>query len=91
MAHVNGQTVHVSQLYFQNSLINQIKRFTPYKGRAKVVAKNEADYIFRRDNGHLTMINNVKPSDGKRMSRGLTGEVTLGMDPSKQSLKALKP
>ena len=91
MAHVDGKTVHVSQLYFQNSLINQIKRFSPYKGRAKLAAKNEADYIFRRDSGHLTMINNVRPSDGKRLSRGLTGEVTLGMDPSKQSVKALKP
>lgn len=89
MAHVNGKTVHVSQLYFPNNIINQIKRFSPYKARAKVAAKNEADYIFRRDSGHLTMIQQLKPSDGRRLSRGLTGEIVLGMDPSKTSVKAL--
>ena len=89
MAHVDGKTVHVSQLYFQNSLINQIKRFTPYKQRAKVAVRNEEDYIFKRDSGHLTMVTKVKPTDGKRLSRGLTGEITLGMDTSKTSAKAL--
>lgn len=89
MAHVNGKTVHVSQLYFNNNLINRIKRLSPYKQRATVTVKNEDDYIFKRDSGHLTMINNIKPTDGKRISRGLTGEIVIGMDPSKESRKAL--
>ncbi|KAJ6224433.1 hypothetical protein RDWZM_002978 [Blomia tropicalis] len=89
MAHVNGKTVHVSQIYFKNDLIRNIKRLSPYKQRANLAPTNEADYIFRRDNGHLAIVNQIKPTDGRRISRGLTGQITLGMDPSKTSKKAL--
>lgn len=88
-AHVNGKTVHVAQLYFQNNVNRRITRLSPYKQRSKVAVKNEDDYIFRRDNGDATIIYNLKPIDGKRTSRGLNGEMVLGINPNHESDKPL--
>lgn len=88
-AHAGGKTVHVAQLYFQNSLNKRITRLSPYRQRATVAVKNEDDYIFRRDNGDTTTIYNIRPIDGKRMSRGMKGEMVLGIDPNHDSPKAL--
>ncbi|KAH9412830.1 hypothetical protein DERP_009812 [Dermatophagoides pteronyssinus] len=88
-AHVNGTTVHVAQLYFENSLNNRMARLTPYKQRVNKEIRNEDDYIFRRDNGDATIIHNIKPLDGKRLSRGLNGEMIIGIDPSHESSSAL--
>lgn len=88
-AHVNGKTVHVAQLYFENSLNNRIHRLSPYKERVDKEIQNEDDYIFSRDNGQATIIHNIKPLDGKRLSRGLKGEMILGINPTHESEKAL--
>lgn len=88
-AHVNGTTVHVAQLYFENRLNNQVARLSPYKQHIKKEIHNEDDYIFMRDNGDATIIRNIKPLDGKRLSRGLKGEMIIAINPLHESTKAL--
>ncbi|KAH7639628.1 hypothetical protein HUG17_3661 [Dermatophagoides farinae] len=88
-AHVNGTTVHVAQLYFENIMNNRIARFSPYKQRVNKEIRNEDDYIFRRDNGDATIIHNIQPLDGRRLSRGLKGEMIIGINPTHESSSAL--
>lgn len=89
-AHIGGKTVHVAQLYFTNQVNSRIHRLSPYKQTTGKATQNEDDYIFVRDNGDSTIIQNIQPLDGKRTSRGLKGEMILGINPNHESSKALR-
>lgn len=91
MVHLpSGKTVHVTQLYFPDPMNNRINRVMPYKQRAKSLAtKNANDYIFRRDSGERTIMSNIKPLDGRFVSKGVVGEMILGVNPNTQSTHAL--
>ena len=91
MVHLgDGKTVHVTQLYFPDAMNNRVNRIMPYKQRAKsLAAKNANDYIFRRDHGEMTIMTNIKPLDGRFISKGMVGEMILGVNPKHLSTHAL--
>ena len=79
---ITGGTVsHVGQLFFDQSLITEVEKTTPYTTNTQPLTTNEQDFIMAQeaDNGdpilHYTYI-------GTRVEEGLFGWIAFGVDPA---------
>jgi protocatechuate 3,4-dioxygenase beta subunit len=79
-AHVDGQTVHTGQLFFNESVNDRVLRLSPYNGRSGRRLRNSEDGIYRQaGSGALVRLRRRKAS---AFRKGLIGTITVGIEPS---------
>jgi protocatechuate 3,4-dioxygenase beta subunit len=71
--HVGGSVVHTGQLFFDDSLTDQVYRSVPYSSRGSRNVRNTADDIYRSA-GAASAVLPVTPADG-----GYAGAITVGV------------
>jgi protocatechuate 3,4-dioxygenase beta subunit len=71
--HVGGAVVHTGQLFFDDSLTDQVYRTAPYSSRGTRDVRNSADDIYRSA-GAASAVLPVTPAD-----RGYAGAITVGV------------
>jgi protocatechuate 3,4-dioxygenase beta subunit len=71
--HEGGSVVHTGQLFFDDSLTDQVYENAPYSTRGKPDVRNSADDIYRSA-GAASAVLRMTPN-----GRGYTGEITVGV------------
>jgi hypothetical protein len=71
--HVGGSVVHTGQLFFDDTLTDQVYRSAPYRSRGSRDLRNTADDIYRSA-GAASAVLPVTPAD-----RGYAGAITVGV------------
>lgn len=75
-----GHVSHTGQLYFNDTLTDTVATISPYSTRQVRRVRNNEDGIYKDSNG-ATMIVPIKLV-GNDLARGVTGEITVGVDPT---------
>lgn len=75
-----GHVSHTGQLYFNDTLTDTVATISPYSTRQVRRVRNNEDRIYKDSNG-ATMIVPIKLV-GNDLARGVTGEITVGVDPT---------
>nr|WHF58371.1 dioxygenase [Aspergillus sp.] len=78
----SGNTVSTGQLYFAEELEQQIMALEPYVSHTQINrTTNAEDSVFFQDTeGGYSPLIQVVPVDGKDVTKGMIGYVTLGVD-----------
>ncbi|MCP2167020.1 intradiol ring-cleavage dioxygenase [Goodfellowiella coeruleoviolacea] len=77
--HVGGSTVHTGQLYFSDSLSDQIARLQPYASHTIRRLRNYEDMIYRSSGGASTTLT-LTPLGGS-ITDGYRTSIVVGVDP----------
>ncbi len=75
-----GHVSHTGQIFFDDELTDTIARISPYSTHTVQRVRNNEDGIFEESNG-ATMILPIQFL-GNDLTSGMTGEITLGVDPT---------
>ncbi|GAT30076.1 hypothetical protein RIB2604_03300480 [Aspergillus luchuensis] len=81
---MTGNTVSTGQLYFDEALEQKIMSLEPYASHTQINRTTNADdLVFPYDTaGGFNPVVNVVPMDGKDVTKGMIGYITLGVDTS---------
>jgi len=78
--HLDGETVHTGQLFFNESVNDRVVRLSPYNGRSGTRVRNSEDSIYREaGSGTLVRLRRRKASSFRK---GLIGTITVGIEQS---------
>ena len=77
-----GDTVSTGQLYFDEPLEKKIMSLEPYASHTEINrTTNAVDSVFSQDTaGGYNPVVSVVPLDGKDVTKGMVGYVTIGVD-----------
>ncbi|CAF1658782.1 unnamed protein product, partial [Didymodactylos carnosus] len=85
--YMGGHVSHIGQLYFNETLTDQISQLAPYNTRRGERLRLTNDFTYTRLNGSAAMVNVQLKNQANNLSGGIIGHVTLGVD-SKQTVQA---
>ncbi|CAF1624148.1 unnamed protein product [Didymodactylos carnosus] len=83
---MGGHVSHIGQLYFNETLTDQISQLAPYNTRRGERLRLTNDFIYTRLNGSAAMVNVQLKNEANNLSGGIIGHVTLGVN-SKQTVQ----
>jgi protocatechuate 3,4-dioxygenase beta subunit len=75
-----GHVSHTGQIFFDNKLTDTVANVSPYSTHTVRRTRNEEDGIYEESNG-TTMIVPITFL-GNDFTKGVTGEITVGVDPT---------
>ncbi|KAB8201341.1 aromatic compound dioxygenase [Aspergillus parasiticus] len=79
---IGSNTVSTGQIYFEEELEQQIMSLEPYASHTQINrTTNAADSVFSQDTeGGYNPIVSIVPADGKDVTKGMIGYITIGVD-----------
>lgn len=78
--YAGGHTSHTGQLFTTDRSDTEVFALAPYNRNAAEITPREADFIFRDQGGSSSALR-LSPAGTSLARDGLTGRVTLGVDP----------
>ena len=83
--YLGGTTAHTGQLYFDDAMSDDVAKLSPYNTRLDIVrTRNDEDGVLRGALNEPGFLIEVMPISDDDLAQGLTGKVTLGINPSAQ-------
>jgi protocatechuate 3,4-dioxygenase beta subunit len=76
-----GHVAHTGQLFFSDTVTDQVARRSPYTGDHVVRTRNAADRIFTQEGGSSAKLALTRRK-AATIKAGYTGAITLGIDPA---------
>lgn len=76
-----GNTVNTGQLYFPEPLEAKLMALEPYASHTQINrTTNAVDSVFSQVNNGYNPVVSVEPADGKDVTKGMVGYITIGVD-----------
>ena len=75
-----GHVAHIGQLYFDDSVTDQVAKLSPYTSQSVRRTRNAEDMLFGPSKGSTTVVP-VRPLSSNGLRGAVSGSITLGINP----------